>query len=65
MKESKLPIQSQPVERTIAGTLISNRNGIETSNVYDDFRSITVGDIIDVATGGVGVAVDALGGLFG
>jgi hypothetical protein len=31
MKISKLPIQSQPVERLIIGTAMTNENGVEAS----------------------------------
>jgi hypothetical protein len=39
MKLSKLPIQSAPVERTIAGSPISNGDGVEASGFLGDLLS--------------------------
>ncbi|MGL5064317.1 MAG: hypothetical protein ACRC62_30395 [Microcoleus sp.] len=35
MKSPKLPIQAEPVKRTIAGARISSQNGVEASGWLD------------------------------
>ncbi len=58
MKSSKLPIQSAPVVRTIAGTPMSRGNGVEASGWWDIVKS--VGHGLGTIGGGIETVGDAL-----
>ena len=43
MKNSKLPVQSAPVERHISGAAVSGEKGVEASGIWDILKTVGSG----------------------